>query len=120
MSKVTEFYAKALSDEKTKSKLGEILAGKSINEADDSQLEKIGELAKELGFEITIDEAKSFLNNSDGELSDDDLEAVAGGTASSKTGDNPSDPIYPRVHPGCECGIEHPTHPVISIGYENK
>ena len=84
MSKITEFYTKAISDESTKTKLTEILGGKAINEADDSQLEKIGSLAKELGFDITIEEAKAYLNNSDGELSDDDLESVAGGTAGSK------------------------------------
>lgn len=79
MSKVSEFYAKAISDEGAKAKLGEILGGKTINEADDEQLKKIGGLAKELGFEITIEEAKDYLNGDNAELDDDDLDAVAGG-----------------------------------------
>lgn len=78
MKKITEFYAKAISNEGTKAKLNEILGGKPINEADDKQLKKIGELAKELGFEITVEEAKDYLSNN-AALGDDDLDAVAGG-----------------------------------------
>lgn len=79
MSKVSEFYAKTLSDETAKAKLGSILGGKFINEADDEQLRKIGVLAKEMGFEITIEEAKNYLKGDNAELDDDDLDAVAGG-----------------------------------------
>lgn len=86
MSKVSEFYAKAISNEGTKAKLEEILGGKSINEADDEQLKKIGGLAKELGFEITVEEAKDYLNGNNAELEDDDLDAVAGGVDKTPTG----------------------------------
>ena len=79
MSKVSEFYAKAISDDNAKARLGEILRGKTISEATDEQLEKIGGLAKELGFDITIEEAKNYLNADSAELDDDDLDAVAGG-----------------------------------------
>ncbi|MCM1328251.1 MAG: hypothetical protein NC253_02325 [Ruminococcus sp.] len=78
MSKISEFYAKAISDEGSKAKLGEILGGKKIGEASDEQLEKIGVLAKELGFEITVGEAKEYLSG-DAELDDDELDSVAGG-----------------------------------------
>lgn len=84
MNKITEFYAKAIADESTKTRLGEILDGKAINNADDLQLEKIGVLAKELGFEITVEEAKAYLNGDNSELDDNELEAVAGGTCGPK------------------------------------
>lgn len=88
MSKITDFYAKVLADESAKTKLGEILGGKAINEADNSQLEKIGSLAKELGFDITIEEAQNYLKGDNAELDDDDLGAVAGGTGGSKAPDS--------------------------------
>lgn len=79
MSKLSEFYTKAISDESAKAKLSDILGGKFINEADEEQLKKIGLLAKEMGFEITVNEAKAYLNGDNAELDDDDLDAVAGG-----------------------------------------
>ena len=104
MSKISEFYAKAVSDEKAKAKLGEIMGDKPINEADESQLKKIGALAKELGFEITVEEAKNYLSGSNSELDDDDLNAVAGGKG--------------EVNVNCETngntGTISPTGPTIS------
>lgn len=79
MSKVSEFYAKAMADEGAKAELAAILEGKAVNDANDEQLEKIGELAKKLGYEITIEEAKEYINGNEAELDDDDLDAVAGG-----------------------------------------
>lgn len=79
MSKVTDFYAKALADESAKKELITILGDKKIEEASDEQLAKVGELAKKLGFEITIDEAKAYLSSDNAELDEDDLDAVAGG-----------------------------------------
>lgn len=79
MSKISEFYAKALADEATKTELATILGEKTIQNADDEQLAKVGELAKKLGYDITIEEAKEYLNPEEAELDDDDLEAVAGG-----------------------------------------
>ncbi len=117
MSKVSEFYAKAISDERSKAKLGEILGGKTINEATDEQLEKIGGLAKELGFEITIDEAKDYLNSDSSELDDNDLDAVAGGkgdvtnncgggntTTCGSNGGNSSGGGSPTTNPSIEVG----------------
>lgn len=79
MSKVSEFYAKAVADESAKKELITILGDKKFTEASDDQLAKIGELAKRLGFEITIDEAKAYLNGDHSELDEEELDAVAGG-----------------------------------------
>ncbi|MGN0629877.1 MAG: hypothetical protein ACI4JN_00980 [Ruminococcus sp.] len=79
MSKVTDFYAKALADESAKKKLITILGDNRIEEASDEQLAKVGELAKQLGFDITIEEAKAYLSGNNAELDEEDLDAVAGG-----------------------------------------
>lgn len=79
MSRITEFYAKALADETAKKELTDILGNKDIGEASDEQLVRIGELAKKLGFDIGIDEAKNYLKSENAELDDDDLDSVAGG-----------------------------------------
>lgn len=85
MSKVTDFYAKALADESAKKELITILGDKKFEEASDEQLVKVGELAKKLGFEITIEEAKAYLSSDSTELDEDDLDAVAGGKGRSST-----------------------------------
>lgn len=79
MNKVTEFYAKALADESSKAELASILGESRIQDASDEQLKKIGQLAEKLGYEITVQEAKDYLNGSETELGEEDLEAVAGG-----------------------------------------
>lgn len=99
MKKITEFYTKAISNEGTKAKLEEILGGKPINEADDKQLKKIGELAKELGFEITVEEAKDYLSGNNAALGDDDLDAVAGGKTPT--------PVCENNGVSCNDGIGH-------------
>lgn len=83
MSKVSEFYAKATTDEAAKKELITILGDKKLAEASDEQLGQVGELAKKLGYDITIEEAKAYLNGSEAELDDDDLDAVAGGKGNS-------------------------------------
>ena len=79
MSKFQDFYAKVLADEGAKKEISSILAGKALEAASDEQLEKIGGLAKRLGFEITVAEAREFMKKGDKKLSEDDLDAVAGG-----------------------------------------
>ncbi len=79
MSKFEDFYAKVLADEGAKKEISSILAGKSLEAASDEQLEKIGGLAKRLGFEITVAEAREFMKKGDKKLSEEDLDAVAGG-----------------------------------------
>ena len=84
VNKITEFYAKVVADENYKVKFEEILNGKDITEATDEQLEKIGEIAKELDYDITLEEAKEFIKEGEFQLSDEDLDAVAGGTNKGK------------------------------------
>ena len=84
VNKITEFYAKVMADEKLKSKLEKILDGKDITEATDEQLEQIGDIAKELDYDITLEEAKEFIKEGEFQLSDEDLDAVAGGTNKGK------------------------------------
>ncbi|MGN0629879.1 MAG: hypothetical protein ACI4JN_00990 [Ruminococcus sp.] len=79
MSKITEFYAKVLADRTAKNEFLAILENTSIDNASDEQLAKVGELAKKLGFDITMEEAKAYLSGDNSELDEDDLDAVAGG-----------------------------------------
>ncbi len=79
MSKITDFYSKAISDSAANKELADILNGTEIQNVSDEQIEKIGILAKKLGFDITADEAREYLNNDFAELDDDDLDAAAGG-----------------------------------------
>lgn len=79
MSKFNEFYVNVMADENKKKKLESILDGGSMLNADDGKLKKIGELAKELGYDISVEEAKDFFEMDGKELDDDALESVAGG-----------------------------------------
>ncbi len=79
MNKVAEFYAKVMTSEELKGKLGGILQGKSIVEATDADLEKIGTVAQEAGFTITLAEAKAYIHSDEMTVSDEALDAVAGG-----------------------------------------
>lgn len=94
MSKISDFYAAAIADTVAKKKLEDILGKNDVSAASDEQLLKIGELAKQLGFEITIDEAKDFLRRDEAELDDEELEAAAGGKGQT---------YYTEVHI-CEVG----------------
>ena len=84
MSKVADFYAKAMGNEDAKAKIAKVIGGKGVEELTDDQLKEIGEIAKGLGFDITLEEAKAYLKSVEEELSDKALDAVAGGGA---TGD---------------------------------
>lgn len=79
MNKVAEFYAKAMADEAAAKEFTEAVGGKAMSELGDAELEKLGKLAEKLGFAISVEEAKSYLSSTEGELSDDELDAVAGG-----------------------------------------
>ncbi len=79
MSKLSEFYKQAMGEEETKKKIEKILAGKEISDATDEQLEKVGELAKGLGYEFTLEDVKGYLKGEEVALDEEDLEAVAGG-----------------------------------------
>jgi len=77
--KIAEFYAKVTEDAKCKAEVEKILGGKEITEATDDQLKKIGEIAKEMGYNFTLDEVKDFIASGEVQLSDDALDNVAGG-----------------------------------------
>ena len=77
--KIAEFYAKVTEDDALKAKLEKILGGNDITEATDDQLKKIGDIAKEMGYNFTIDEVKDFIASGEVQLSDDALDNVAGG-----------------------------------------
>lgn len=82
MSKFNDFYKKAIEDESIRNEAAKILGSDTFENASDEKLQKIGELAKKAGFEFTLDEVKAYFCG--GEIGDDDLDAVAGGTAADK------------------------------------
>ena len=79
MNKVAEFYAKVMEEKETAAEFAEAMGGKTMNELGDAEYEKLGKLAEKLGFAISVEEAKSYLSSTEGELSDGELDAVAGG-----------------------------------------
>ena len=79
MSKMTNFYAKVMGDASLKAEYEAALGGRNILSATDEELMKIGDIAKKAGFDITVQEAKAFLDPEEVVLDTDDLDAVAGG-----------------------------------------
>ena len=80
MSKVNEFYMAAMANENAKAKLDEILADTDVLDASDDQLMEIGNLAKEMGYGITLEEAKDYLQSEEA-MDVEILDAAAGGDA---------------------------------------
>ncbi len=80
MTKMNELYAKVAADSALQEKFGKI-----IEEAGDEAAlgEKLIAFAKELGYEITVEEIREFFvsksESSGGQLSEEELDAVAGG-----------------------------------------
>lgn len=83
MDRINEFYTRALSEEASAKELARILGTTPVSDATDEMLEQIGALAGKLGYEISAGEARDYLNSKDesenGELADDELDAIAGG-----------------------------------------
>ena len=79
MSKVADFYGKVMASPELQGKVGNVLAGKNIADASDDQLKEIGEIAKGLGFDIDLEEAKQYISSDAVKVSDEALDAVAGG-----------------------------------------
>ena len=77
MNKVTTFYNKVLSDEKSKKEYFGIAGDTELEKLSAEQISKLGELAKKIGIEISEEEFHEYVSG--GELDDDDLDAVAGG-----------------------------------------
>ena len=80
MNKFVEFYNYVTSDAEAKAKL-EALIAKGGNMDKDAYFDEMIAFAKGQGYDFTKEEVvKYFADNfEEGELSDDDLEAVAGG-----------------------------------------
>ena len=88
MSKAGNFFAKLAADKEAMDKLDHVLGGKEIADLTDAQKEEIGKIIKGLGFDLTAEDVKSYLESEDRELPDDALQAVAGGGSDiSKLGD---------------------------------
>ena len=81
MSKFNDFYAKVMADDALKAEVIKVLGDSTFDKATNDQLVKIGEIAKGAGFEFTAEEAKAHFEG--GELDDDELDAVAGGSKGS-------------------------------------
>lgn len=79
MNKILEFYLVATANKSAKEELSSILGGRQFSESSDDQLIKIGNVAKRLGFDITLKEVRDYLNPAKHELDNADLESVAGG-----------------------------------------
>ena len=92
--KIAEFYSKVTSDDALKAKLDNILGGKLIIEASDAQIQEINDIADELGYNFTFNEVKNFIASGDVQLSDDALEAVAGGINKNTQGDGHTTPPF--------------------------
>lgn len=74
MSKAQEFLKKVAEDKVLQEKMTAIIEGKPEEISD-----KVVALAKENGFEITFDEFLKEGKEQEGEVSDDELDKVAGG-----------------------------------------
>ncbi len=83
MDKFQEFYTRAMSDDAVRAEVKKIIGKTPVEDATDEQILQLGELAKTLGINISLDEAKAYFAAQDadeeGEISADELEAVAGG-----------------------------------------
>ncbi|MDR2559925.1 MAG: Nif11-like leader peptide family RiPP precursor [Oscillospiraceae bacterium] len=106
MSKFTEFYAKLQSDEAIKSafikaaKDNGVKEGTPFTDLSDGQLNALIPAAKDAGFDFTLVELKDYLSKKKaGELSDDELEAVAGGTTIKFESGDPSAPVRNQTEP---------------------
>ena len=99
MSKIADFYAKVIADKGLRDKVAGILKGKDINQATDEQLAQIGELAKSTGYDVTLEEAKAYIESDAKDLSDEALDNVAGGKSTQCSGDY-SGNVYVTVESG--------------------
>ena len=79
MSKVADFYAKVIADEDLRSKAMGIIGGKNPDELGDDELGKLVEFAGEEGYVVTVAEVREYLASGVRDLSDEAMDAVAGG-----------------------------------------
>ena len=83
MDKFKYFYARTMADDAVRAEVKKILGKTPVEDATDKQLLQLSKLAKTLGIDISLEEAKAYLANETddekGELSLEELDAVAGG-----------------------------------------
>ncbi|MDR1705565.1 MAG: Nif11-like leader peptide family RiPP precursor [Clostridiales bacterium] len=86
MSKIADFYSKVVSDTALFEDYKKIVAEQKIpsdtkfEDLSDGNIEALLPLAKKAGFTFTVEEIRAGLpKKQEGELSDDELDAVAGG-----------------------------------------
>lgn len=79
MSKVAEFYAKVIADEKLRSEAAALLGEKTPQEFTEEDLAKLSEFARQNGYELTVVEVREYLAAEVKDLSDEAMDAVAGG-----------------------------------------
>ncbi|MDR3280632.1 MAG: hypothetical protein LBT23_08965 [Synergistaceae bacterium] len=86
MSKFTDFYKKVTTDKALATEFTAIMKAHNVKEGatftdlDDATLMALEPLSKKAGFAFTLAEAKEYLSKKSGdEMSEDELEAVAGG-----------------------------------------
>ena len=79
MSKIAEFYAKVIADEALRNKATELIDGKTVDELGDDEIAKLVEFAGEEGYAVTAAEVKEYLASGVRDLSDEAMDAVAGG-----------------------------------------
>ena len=82
MEKMKELYGKVAKDNGLQAKFAEIING-AENAGEEATKEKLVAFAKEAGYEVSFDEAQEFFKalseKKEGILSDEELDAVAGG-----------------------------------------
>ncbi len=85
MSKMNELYEKVAGDNKLQVKFSEIMKD-ADTAGEEATKEKLIAFAKEAGYDVTLDEMQEFFKGlaeaKDGELSDAELDQVAGGKVS--------------------------------------
>ena len=103
MSKMNELYLKVAADAGLQEKANKIF---EATEDGAATVAKLVEFAKEQGYEVTAEEVKEFFKSlsekSNGELNDEDLEAVAGGKVMPGGGGNrPTISMGGAIFMGC-------------------
>lgn len=83
MDKFQEFYTQTMTNDAVRAEVKKIIGKTPVNEATDEQLIQLGELAKTLGLDFSLEEVKAYFGNEadddEVELSSSELQAVAGG-----------------------------------------
>ncbi len=79
MSKVAEFYAKVIADEKLRNEAVALLGDKTPQDFTEEELANLSEFSGRNGYELTVAEIREYLAAEVKDLSDEAMDAVAGG-----------------------------------------